>query len=792
MLSKILGIRHVGRIDSKAPVELHQLTVIYGDNGRGKTTLSAILRSLASGESSHILERRTLLCDEEPLVTVKSDSVKAPLAFKNGTWTATLPNVEVFDARFIADNVYAGSAVEHEHKRQLHHFVMGAEGVALAKAVDDHDAAIRVINGEIQAAEERVRLRIADARAAGMDLERFLALPVDPGVASRIEEQKQRVEAARGAKALAAKATLTIPTLPNIDRAAVEALLALGVSQVAAGAEEMTRRHVERCLGAKGREWLAAGVQHLDARATARRSGTPGCDAPGHDDPSVEPCPFCGADVAANSLVGAFRAFFSDSYRDLSARLSAAASDIAQQFGEGPRTALRHVVEQNDLLVDWWSAYGVFMDARLDCDVVLAAHQELGTRLAARIGAKRAAPLETLTLDTDDRAALQTYERALAAVEAYSVAAAAANVAIAEVKARAGSANLADEERRLWELMCQQRRHDPEIAEECERHAGLLSRKKQADADKQAARTLLDEYAKTVFTTYQASINQHLQNCGCGYSIGGTKVTYTGGRPSTDYHLSITGKSIPLTPNKKDPLAPSFRNTLSEGDKSTLAFAFFLARLDLDPKLADKIVVFDDPITSQDNHRRVWTRKQILRIAGKCRQVVVLTHDMVFARQVWEEARIDCRALHLERDGERSVLASWDIARATESSYFKHHRTLTSFVAEGAKGADLRVIAQSIRPMLEGNLRIRFPEHFGHGEWLGGFLKTVREADEEHPLCAMQAQLEELDDICSYSNRYHHDQNPGWEDEPVVDGELSSYARRALVVARGAMASAAA
>jgi wobble nucleotide-excising tRNase len=52
---------------------------------------------------------------------------------------------------------------------------------------------------------------------------------------------------------------------------------------------------------------------------------------------------------------------------------------------------------------------------------------------------------------------------------------------------------------------------------------------------------------------------------------------------------------------------PSFRNTLSAGDRNTLALAFFFASLDRDPALADKIVIIDDPITSLDEHRSLVT-----------------------------------------------------------------------------------------------------------------------------------------------------------------------------------------
>ena len=78
--------------------------------------------------------------------------------------------------------------------------------------------------------------------------------------------------------------------------------------------------------------------------------------------------------------------------------------------------------------------------------------------------------------------------------------------------------------------------------------------------------------------------------------------------------------------------ATSFRNTLSSGDRSTLALAFFLAQLDLDPGLPNKIVVFDDPFTSQDRSRRSCTQQFIRRKSAAAAQVIVLSHDPEFLK----------------------------------------------------------------------------------------------------------------------------------------------------------------
>src|ERR1700722_14399742 len=52
---------------------------------------------------------------------------------------------------------------------------------------------------------------------------------------------------------------------------------------------------------------------------------------------------------------------------------------------------------------------------------------------------------------------------------------------------------------------------------------------------------------------------------------------------------------------------------------------------------ADKVAVFDDPFNSQDAFRRRQTIHEILKIGRRCAQVIVLSHDATFLKQIWEK-----------------------------------------------------------------------------------------------------------------------------------------------------------
>ncbi|QIE42821.1 AAA family ATPase [Rhodobacteraceae bacterium SC52] len=96
---------------------------------------------------------------------------------------------------------------------------------------------------------------------------------------------------------------------------------------------------------------------------------------------------------------------------------------------------------------------------------------------------------------------------------------------------------------------------------------------------------------------------------------------------------------VPVSPRASGDTtgAPSFRNTLSAGDKSVLALALFLAQCNADPDLGETIIVLDDPFTSLDNFRRQFTAIEIRRICDRANQTIVLSHDKRFLRLLWDK-----------------------------------------------------------------------------------------------------------------------------------------------------------
>lgn len=344
-------------------------------------------------------------------------------------------------------------------------------------------------------------------------------------------------------------------------------------------------------------------------------------------------------------------------------------------------------------------------------------------------------------------------------------------------------ADIAATERDLQRLNLQKARHEDPLKTECDAYQGLVAEKTRLDSEKAQAKDTLDQHADQAITNCETTINKLLEQFGAGFRIANSKRSYVGGTPTTTYQIVINGHPVELG-DADTPIAQhSFKTTLSAGDKSTLALAFFLAHLEHSPNRVSCILVFDDPFNSQDRSRREVTAELLKQWGQECQQIILLSHDPFFLKLVYDRLpNADRCTLQLSRvANSNTTIEEWDIEKETQEGYFKDHAALASYLVKGAR--DLIDIARKMRPVLEGYCRYRFPNQFGDNEWLGDMIGKIRNESNPHPLFPILSELEAIND---YSKKYHHDTNPGRADtEAINDGELQGYVRRTLKIVGG-------
>ncbi|MEW5704418.1 MAG: AAA family ATPase [Pseudomonadota bacterium] len=758
-IKKFLSITNVGRLVNCAQkgLELNRYNLVFAENGRGKTTLCAVLRSVQTGEHEHITERKTIgPITGDPTASIRLDAANANYGKKG--WSARVPEIAIFDATFVARNVHAGEYVGRDHRSNLLQVIVGEAGVALAEAVSKLDEQIRDKNAEIARAGKALQPNLP----AGVKLDDFLVLADDPDIDAKIAAKSaERATAlqAENIKARAALAPVTIPTLPEN----LAAILAKTVDDISAEAEKRLKDHIaHHKMQERGEAWIAEGLGYL------------------HDDS----CPFCGQDTKASSLVEAYRQYFSETYAALIEEIAQLRTDIETSFGNSALATMGRLFATNEAGVQFWKPFTAAAVETPDHDkLVVPSATALREAAIALATAKQANPLAPIALDTKFQTARVAYDAVAATLTAYNAAVAAANVAIAQQKEKAKLANAAGIEKELAGLNLIKLRHDPKIVPLCTECKTLATDKEGLDKAKETAKQALDNYADKMIRDYEGTINNLLKGFGAGFTITNSKKTYVGGTPTSVYQILINNKPVDLGDAATPVGEPCFRTTLSAGDKSTLALAFFLAQLDHDPKKSDRIVVFDDPFNSQDRSRRERTAELLKKYGKDCAQLLLLSHDPFFLSLVFSKLpKAERHTLQLSRAADNTTtIEEWDVEKETQDGYFKDHAALSSYLLNGAK--DLIDMARKIRPVLEGYLRYRFPNQFPDNEWLGDMIKRIRDSKGAHP---MSAALEELEGINDYSKKYHHDTNPGKADsEPLNDGELQGYVQRTLKIVGG-------
>jgi wobble nucleotide-excising tRNase len=753
MLQKVILIRNVGRfrhVAFRGDAAFGRYTLICAENGRGKSTLCAILRSLLTNSPSLIRGRKTLGSLEAPEVQLLVSN--ANKTFRDGTWNDSYPHIAIFDSTFVTENVCAGDVVDTEHRRNLYRVIIGAAGVTLAARVKDLDDQIRTKNTEIKQASARVERHAP----SGITLDAFIALPKNDGIDTSITAKEQELHAVRQAAQLREKSGLSAITSPVLP-AAFAQHLARTFTSLAADAERRVVEQLQRhAMQAHGELWLTEGLRYV----------------------ANDTCPFCGQPLSTVSLIRDYKNFFSEEYRALINETTEIAKQVNATLGERVAAAIQQALLQNASTSDFWRAYCDFAPpSPSDPATVAEILRNLESAAQALLRIKAAAPLASVPLDDCFLEAQQAFDGLRSSIAVYNAAVGSVNTVIETKKRSIQAVTVQAVEGQLTRLKAQKSRHTGQVNTLCADFARLRQEKSALEKQKAQAREQLDLHTQQVISGYGESINRFLELINAGFRISPPTHNYRGGTPSTSYQIIINEHAVDIGDPSTPLDLPSFKNTLSGGDKSTLALAFFLAQLSCDPGTPQKTVVFDDPFSSLDSFRRNHTAYQIHKCGERCAQAIVLSHEPAFLKLLWDRCpRAATKCLRLARIGEdKTTIAEWDIEKAVQARYHAELSALSAFHSLGE--GDPHAVVQKLRPVLETFCRTLYPSQFADNEMLGAIVGKVRTAGASQPLHSV---VEHLDEINLYCRRYHHGDNPSAAAEVLDSAELVSYVRRTL------------
>lgn len=239
--------------------------------------------------------------------------------------------------------------------------------------------------------------------------------------------------------------------------------------------------------------------------------------------------------------------------------------------------------------------------------------------------------------------------------------------------------------------------------------------------------------------------------------------------------IDVQGQKIQFVTPAPHLQTPTVKFTLSEGDKSAVALCFFLARLDI-LGYNDKIIVFDDPLSSFDYGRKLTTINTLAKIAVNCKQFFLLTHDLYFAKDFSDKLEFKgVTNVKIENNGTTSLITTHDISLDTLSSIQKDFQTIAKYLTmDASSDIERREVARCIRPILEGVIRSKYFEIIEPTEWLGDAISKIRNSTSESRLFKLKAILDDIIELNDFSKGFHHSNDRG-QAETINPFELKKY-----------------
>lgn len=774
LVNKITKIFNVGRFHSytaKGDVTFKKNTLIFGENGKGKSTLTSILKSLKTDNPHYITERVTVNSgikhtNQEIELLIENAGSNKSTSFKssNAKWSTPLPSLKIFDTEFINSNIFSGEIVSHDHKKNFCLFALGDSGVALAKRINEIDIQIRDLNVILNKGEAVIRSHIN----SDTDLEKYFSLNKHEKVEDEITEKEKELSAINNAVDIKAKKQLSRFSYPNLSFEEVEGILNKSLGTISKDAERRVTDHIKKHT--RGYDF--------DARWFKTGFGYVG---------SEKECPFCDSDLTGNKLIESYSEYFGEEYSNLKEEVSRMDDDYKSKSVLSLERSLR----ENDTLLDsFWSNFIATkpkIKPELDLEGVRRVFENVRTILRRYLKLKSADILSVPKLQNDWESAKEELLSLGKTLKEYNEKVDSYNILIAAKKAE-----VVDTTRKLTVtselnlLKDIKNRHESPMLEKCNKYLLISKEKEVITKEKEEKKKELDLYTRTILDQYQEEVNQQLRDIGTNFEIINLKTQFIGGQANSDYALSIHGVDIPL--GKAETVGePCFRSALSNGDKSTLAFAFFMARLKNDPSLSDSILVYDDPITSLDSFRKGHTISKIFELADKVQQSIILSHDLDFLKETHDRFKAkfgtQVKNLLIKRTSlNESTIEECDIDKISSSMYKIRYEMISDYVEKGIGTSSSLAVAQSLRPLLEEYLRMKFPMDFTSNFWLGDLIGQMKSNPTPRMKLYPSSQLLELEEIKDYAKKFHHSAEAPAYDGAVDDTELAGYAKRALAV----------
>lgn len=708
MINKVENLVSIGKFrnfQATGQVNFKKLTLIYGDNGGGKTTLTSVFRSLTTNNPEIIRSR--ISTNHTTAQAAQITQIATPTnifhTFGANGWTNQFPDIEFFDIHFVNDNIYSGFDFSDEHRKQLHQFVIGAQGVAIQNQIEQN----KIDKTNSRQTQTNIETQLIQQVGNNLTtdlINSFLSIPATQ--ATNIDQLIANAETVL-ASANANTIIQTLRPLSNLSRITSGINFASIISDLQTTSQTIQNAVLEtlffqHCqdLSANAligpQNWLQRGFAYVESKQAA-------------NEPNIS-CPFCKQSIDSNSdIINAYARKFNTAFNELVQRLQTHLQSLQNFNLEATIQAINNVNQTNASGISSWTTH---LPNTVQSPVfnIIANEANLRTEfqnLIASVQQKIQNPTVAVAVAT--ATVFQTSGETINTnIDNYNQNVAIYNTAIKTFRSNIQTVAAAQLE--VDRLKRIKKRFETPIDTLCNQ----LTTERQTLRGLETAYTQLSQQqqvaATTFFNSYQTQINHYLSTVfRTPFRIDDVVHVAPRGRATQSqigYKLTIDGNDISFEPNQPF----NAKECLSEGDKSTIALALFLSKLDIDPNKQNKVLIFDDPLSSLDTNRRTYTIGIIKSLFQQLKQVVVLSHNEYFLHEISKDiAASDKCTLRIAEDfaARASKIEVCDLNELVKIDYFRNIERLEAF--RSTPDINLKdAVLGWLRNVLEAHLRFKF------------------------------------------------------------------------------------
>lgn len=711
-------LRNIGRFkDCKSGnLEFGRLTILYGRNTYGKTTLGDVFSSIQGNDGGLVTGRMTIPHDGHPqhitLSLLPPNSPKeVPLTFVNGKWSESLPSglgIRTFDDGFIHRNVFVARQFNRDTKENFSAFVLGEQGVLQAKAIAEKKQARQ------RASRERNQLEKMAFKEVG-DLPAFLKLTQE----GTLEESDTKIHNLLNEHAAIRKQQEQIQAIQARDEGAVLAwtadfsdgvkalnqTLGLGLEGVHKEAKAKVAHHISAAFQeAQGAElWIRQGVRQNKG----------------------DLCQLCGQELneGAHNLLDLYRQAFDDAFDKHDNAVKQKLSAALAQASRLPLNDIRVALAKNTAA---YSSYQELQNNQTYSSAFSKVAEFAGKLETALAAIASELPDALNRLDMASKKKQETPHVVLEYVSEVSVNSLESQVqqhvsdynnwiriGNAEITAFKKDSSVEALKQRLEKIEADGKSERSnniriKLASQCAEYILLNAQVESLNKEIIALEQKLQAHQRGYLEKFFKSLNGWFKRFGSHDFTLERGATKQGHTPIYFLKISYKGQSIDES---------ALSQLFSESDRRALALAVFWTQLQSlpEPELAEQIIVLDDPLTSFDDHRVTAIHSELAATVEKVRQIIVLSHYRHSVQMFFETFRDhpDARLLALVPGGPSGTkIEAGDPREFLLTEHEKARERMTAF-GNGSKNDHS---CRELRIFLEAELDSRFADQIAlHG-----------------------------------------------------------------------------